>query len=62
MWICYPKAGQLGTELNRDLLHGLAAEQGWDAVRQIALDEVWSALAFKRLATKWRPERAPCPK
>ena len=49
LWICYPKAGQLGTDLNRDLLHGLAAEAGWDAVRQIALDEVWSALAFKRL-------------
>lgn len=49
LWICYPKAGQLGTDLNRDVLHGLLPKHGWDAIRQIALDEVWSALAFKRM-------------
>jgi hypothetical protein len=47
LWICYPKAGQLGTDLNRDVLHELLPEHGWDAFRQIAVDEVWSALGFK---------------
>jgi hypothetical protein len=46
LWIAYPKAGQLGTDLNRDLLHGEFESLGFKAFRQIALDEVWSALAF----------------
>ena len=48
LWVCYPKAGQLGTDLSRDVLHDLLPAHGWDAIRQIALDEVWSALASKR--------------
>jgi hypothetical protein len=34
-WIAYPKAGQLETDLNRDVL------------RQVALDDTWSALRFR---------------
>ena len=46
LWIAYPKAGQLETDLNRDLLHDELESLGFKAFRQIALDEVWSALAF----------------
>ncbi len=46
-WAAYPKAGQLGTDLNRDGLAKALASQGVQPVRQIAIDEVWSALRFR---------------
>jgi hypothetical protein len=46
-WIAYPKAGKLGTDLNRDTLSGALAGQGVQPVRQVAIDEVWSALRFR---------------
>jgi hypothetical protein len=46
-WIAYPKAGRLGTDLNRDILGKLLAERGVRPVRQIAIDEAWSALRFR---------------
>lgn len=46
-WIAYPKAGQLGTDLNRDTLSGALTAWGIRPVRQIAIDETWSALRFR---------------
>ncbi len=46
-WIAYPKAGQLGTDLNRDSLVAALAERAVQPVRQVALDAVWSALRFR---------------
>jgi hypothetical protein len=46
-WVAYPKAGQLGTDLNRDSLAERLREEGVRPVRQVALDEVWSALRFR---------------
>jgi len=46
-WIAYPKAGKLGTDLNRDILAALVTERGVQPVRQIAIDETWSALRFR---------------
>jgi hypothetical protein len=46
-WIAYPKAGKLGTDLNRDILAALVAERGVRPVRQVAIDETWSALRFR---------------
>jgi hypothetical protein len=46
-WIAYPKAGKLATDLNRDILARLAQERGIRAVRQIAINETWSALRFR---------------
>jgi hypothetical protein len=43
----YPKAGKLGTDLNRDVLAALLAGQGVQPVRQVAIDETWSALRFR---------------
>jgi hypothetical protein len=48
-WVAYPKAGQLGTDINRDIIRDIANQNGLDPVRQIALDEVWSALRLKAL-------------
>jgi hypothetical protein len=46
-WIAYPKAGQLGTDLNRDTLAAAASQFGIRPVRQVALDSTWSALRFR---------------
>jgi len=45
--IVYPKAGKLDTELNRDILWRHMLAKGIQGVRQIALDEVWSAMRFR---------------
>src|ERR1700722_9262071 len=42
-----PHAGKLGTDLNRDILAALVAERGVQPVRQVAIDETWSALRFR---------------
>jgi hypothetical protein len=49
-WIAYPKAGALGTDLNRDRLAAAAEGLGIRPVRQIALDATWSALRFRPAA------------
>jgi hypothetical protein len=46
-WMAYPKAGQLGTDLSRNAVAALAGEDGVQPVRQVALDEVWSALRLR---------------
>ena len=46
-YIAYPKAGLLGTDLDRDSLWGMLQHQGIKPVRQIAIDDVWSALRFR---------------
>ncbi len=46
-WVAYPKGGKLGTDLNRDSLRDLLVPRGIDAVRQVAIDDVWSALRFR---------------
>jgi hypothetical protein len=46
-WLAYPKAGQLGTDLNRDILWEHTKSRDVRPVRQVSLDEVWSALRFR---------------
>jgi hypothetical protein len=46
-WVAYPKAGRLGTDLNRDSLARLMIERGVQPVRQVAINDVWSALRFR---------------
>jgi hypothetical protein len=46
-WIAYPKSGQLGSDMNRDSLAALLISWGLRPVRQIAIDDVWSALRFR---------------
>jgi hypothetical protein len=50
VWLAYPKAKQLNTDLNRDIVHDYMPTVGLDAVRQIAIDDTWAALRFKLLA------------
>jgi hypothetical protein len=46
-WIAYPKARQLGTDLNRDLLAAALEDRGVQPVRQVSIDGTWSALRFR---------------
>ncbi len=46
-WIAYPKAGQLDTDLSRDSLAEMFSTSGVRPVRQVAIDDVWSALRFR---------------
>jgi hypothetical protein len=46
-WVLCAKAGQLGTDLNRDRLAAALQARGVRAVRQVSVDAVWSALRFR---------------
>ena len=46
-WVAYPKAGKLGTDLNRDSLAARISQRGVRPVRQISVDDTWSALRFR---------------
>jgi hypothetical protein len=46
-WIAYPKARQLGTDLNRDILVALVQARGAQPVRAVSINTVWSALRFR---------------
>jgi hypothetical protein len=48
LWVCYPKARGLSTDLNRDVVRRAVVEVGLESVAIVAIDAVWSALRFKR--------------
>ncbi len=47
LWLCYPKARALGTDLNRDVVRTTVAQAGLETVALVAVDDVWSALRCK---------------
>jgi hypothetical protein len=51
LWVCYPKAGKLGTDLSRDILWPLMEKQGFEGVRLVSIDDTWSAMAFRPKAS-----------
>ena len=50
-WIGYPKGGKLGTDLNRDRLVEAVSGLGVQPVRQVSIDETWSALRLRPAAS-----------
>jgi hypothetical protein len=50
LWFAYPKgtSKKYTCDFNRDDGWGALRESGFDSVRQIAIDEDWSALRFRR--------------
>lgn len=42
-----PKAGKLGTDLNRDKLFKLVEPHGIEGVRLVSIDDTWSAMRFR---------------
>ncbi len=51
IWFAYPKgtSKKYSSDLNRDNGWAPIRKLGFDSVRQIAIDEDWSALRFRRL-------------
>lgn len=52
LWLCYPKKSSKvykGSDCSRDTVAGLLAAEGYEPVRQIAIDEDWSALRFRKV-------------
>jgi len=48
LWIAYPKgSSKVKTDVNRDSLWEAVKVTGWRAVRQVALDDVWSVMRFR---------------
>jgi hypothetical protein len=47
LWATYPKAGQMGTDLKREVVWQCGQTVSMHPVSQIAVDQVWSALRFK---------------
>ena len=49
LWIAYPKTtSKIVSNLNRDCSWNMVVSAGYEGVRQVALDSVWSALRFKK--------------
>ena len=49
LWIAYPKNKAMETDLNRDILHELMKEYGFDGVSIVSLNTTWSAMRFKAI-------------
>ncbi|MCU0635879.1 MAG: hypothetical protein MUE41_13475, partial [Gemmatimonadaceae bacterium] len=51
VWIAYPKgtSRRYRAEFNRDGAWDVMGEAGFEPVRQVAIDEDWSALRFRRV-------------
>jgi hypothetical protein len=48
LWLAYPKMSSgIKTDINRDRLWDAVKPSGWRPVRQVALDDTWSALRFR---------------
>jgi hypothetical protein len=48
-WVAYPKlASKIATTLNRDCSWECIRGKGYETVRSVALDHVWTALRFKK--------------
>ena len=46
-WIGYPNSGQLGTDPDRNRIVAALADRGVQPVRQVSIDDTWSALRFR---------------
>ena len=59
LWFAYPKGTSktLSSQVNRDQGWDVLRQAGFDTVRQVAIDDDWSALRFRRIefirATKY---------
>ncbi|MEB1805828.1 MAG: DUF3052 domain-containing protein [Bacillaceae bacterium] len=52
LWLCYPKKSSKtykGSDCSRESVAELLAEKDFEPVRQVAVDEDWSALRFRHV-------------
>ncbi len=51
-WLCYPKKTSKkyqNSDCSRDTVTGMLSDEGYEPVRQIAIDGDWSALRFRKV-------------
>ncbi len=51
LWLCYPKKTSKtykNSDCSRESVAGILADEGYEPVRQIAIDEDWSALRYRK--------------
>jgi Bacteriocin-protection, YdeI or OmpD-Associated len=52
LWVSYPKtSSKIVSDLNRDCSWDFLIKNEYESVRQIAIDNVWSAIRFKKIDT-----------
>ncbi len=57
LWVAYPKtSSKIASDLNRDCSWQVLSDAGFEAITQVALDHVWTAMRFKKLEAI--PDRA----
>jgi len=58
LWFAYPKgtSKKYSCDFNRDDGWDVMRQSGFDTVRQVAIDEDWSALRFRRVEYIQRPK------
>src|ERR1700744_4679385 len=50
-WVAYPKPGsKIATTLNRECSWNCITGNGYEIVRDVALDHVWTAVRFRRIS------------
>lgn len=52
LWLCYPKKSSKlykGSDCSRETVTGMLSSEGYEPVRQIAIDDDWSALRFREV-------------
>ena len=52
LWLCYPKKSSKlykGSDCSRDEVAKILANEGFEPVRNIAIDDDWSALRFRKV-------------
>lgn len=55
-WVAYPKPGsKIATTLNRECSWGCITGAGYEVVRDVPLDHVWTAVRFRRTGQGFRP-------
>ncbi len=47
LWVCYPKGGKAGTDLDRDTLNEAMGKHELTGVSLVAVDDTWSAMRFR---------------
>lgn len=55
-WVAYPKPGsKIATTLNRECSWGCITGAGYEVVRDVPLDHVWTAMRFRKTGHGFRP-------
>jgi hypothetical protein len=53
LWVAYPKlTSKITSDLSRDASWDFISEHGYESVRAVAIDNVWSAIRFSRSAKR----------